>query len=653
VTITFPSSLRLNDTEWLETDGYGGYSSGRALLIPQRRYHNLLTIAESPPSGRVVLLSALEAYCVTPSGRFPLSSFLYPQGVKHPQGSLFLTDFSLTPWPLYTFHTSDRCLIQQNIVFIKRAQVLLVRWTLVSSPYRENDCYIESRPLLSGSSHHHLPRASQDKEWSSLIEGKVITWLNQTTCDLQCESAGTYHNSSQWHYRVSLAEEQRRGYDFEQDLFSPGIITVPLSPHGTLCFTSSVHRRRATEPFRFQDEETCSALLDEEAEHRVKRSLLHRACESFVVRKDEDSSSLSIVAGYPWFTDWGRDTCIAIRGLCGSTKEYCKAHKVLTAWGETLSDGMIPNVFPDGHSNVLYNSVDASLWYCIAVFDLMKRDHTTPDTTKKFYLDIVNQIIASYSRGTRFRIRLDSDGLLAHGLTGTQLTWMDAKYGETVFTPRIGKAVEIQCLWLNVLFLASEFDASFSAMFESGKKSFLKRFWDQSLGYLKDIVDTPHKNYEEENALRPNQIFAVGGLPLVIVPNDIASLIVSSIESTLMTPHGVRTLTPFSPSYRGFYEGNQFERDSAYHQGTGWIWLLGPFIEAWVRVHGTTAEKKAEAYEKFLKPLIEFAQLNGGYLPELCDGTHPHAFKGAPFQAWSLAEVMRVGVDVLGLDFST
>jgi predicted glycogen debranching enzyme len=355
----------------------------------------------------------------------------------------------------------------------------------------------------------------------------------------------------------------------------------------------------------------------------------------------------TIVAGYPWFTDWGRDTFIALRGLCLATGRLDEAGSILVEWAGAVSEGMLPNFFPDGKLAPEFNSVDASLWYLIAVAEYMQArvaaGRRIAGKERATLQEAFGSILTGYARGTRYRIHADEDGLLAAGQPGVQLTWMDAKVGDWVVTPRIGKPVEIQALWINALKIASSFSDQFRDLLEKATESFARRFWNGEAGCLYDVVDADHEPGKVDASMRPNQIFAVGGLPFALVEGERARSIVDAVEAKLWTPLGLRSLSPDDPSYRGRYEGGPGERDGAYHQGTVWPFLAGAFVDAWLKVHGGTDTARQEARAKFLSPLREHLDEAGlGHVSEIADGDAPHTPRGCPFQAWSVGELLRI-----------
>jgi predicted glycogen debranching enzyme len=349
----------------------------------------------------------------------------------------------------------------------------------------------------------------------------------------------------------------------------------------------------------------------------------------------------TIIAGYPWFTDWGRDTFITLRGFMTLQGGLDLARDILVAWAPTVSQGMVPNRFPDAGEQPEYNAVDASLWYVVAAHEFLSAAQGLAAADVQLLHDAIDQIVAGYRAGTRFGIRMDDDGLIAAGVPGVQLTWMDAKIGDWVVTPRIGKPVEIQALWLNALRVAATRSPELHVLADRALASFRARFWND--GSLFDVVDVDHARGRNDPSLRPNQIFAAGGLPATLLEPDQASRVIETVEQRLLTPMGLRSLAPNDPAYRGRCEGGVRERDGAYHQGTVWPWLLGPFVEAWLRQRGFAPEARHEADRRFLAPLRAHLGVAGiGHISEIADGDPPHTPRGCPFQAWSLGELLRL-----------
>jgi predicted glycogen debranching enzyme len=325
-----------------------------------------------------------------------------------------------------------------------------------------------------------------------------------------------------------------------------------------------------------------------ELETRKQTSdVLERAAQAYIVKRGEGKS---IIAGYPWFGDWGRDTFIALRGLCLARGDFETARSILCEWAGAVSEGMLPNRFSDSADEPPeYNSVDAALWFVVTARELLTQTSLDPASRQKLEHAIL-AIVSGYARGTRYGIAADADGLLSAGVPGVQLTWMDAKVGDWVVTPRRGKPVEIQALWLTALAQAAELESAFEEPNTRARAAFARRFWNPKRGMLFDVVDVEHVPGAVEAACRPNQIFAAGGLPVSLLSPEQARSVVDAVERELYTPLGLRSLEPHHPDYHAHYTGGVLERDGAYHQGTVWPWLLGGFVEAWVKVRGNTAD---------------------------------------------------------------
>jgi len=386
------------------------------------------------------------------------------------------------------------------------------------------------------------------------------------------------------------------------------------------------------------------ARPEERRRREAFRTPLDRAADAYLVTR---GSGRTIVAGYPWFTDWGRDTFIAIRGLCLAMGRLDEARDILVEWAGAVSEGMLPNRFPDGGETPEFNSVDASLWYVIGVHELLQMDRgrikVLTSGQRRALEAAVQQIVHGYAAGTRYGIRMDADGLLSAGVPGVQLTWMDARVGDRVITPRVGKPVEIQALWLNALGIASRLEPAWMEALDRGRASFDDRFWNRDLERLADVVDVHHVPGTRDDTCRPNQILAVGGLPLALIEGERARLVVEAVERQLLTPIGLRSLAPGEPGYAPHYQGDSSARDAVYHQGTVWPWLMGAFVDAWVQVRGNTSAARREARRRFVAPLVAHLQEAGlGHVSEIADAEAPFAPKGCPFQAWSLGELLRL-----------
>ncbi len=624
--------------EWLETDGLGGFASGTVSGPRTRRYHALLLAAATPPTGRVVLVNGLEAWLETPDGVAPLSSQRYAPGVTHPDGASRIASFARTPWPTWRFRIGELEL-EHELVVPRGAPAVLATWRLVTAAPGVTLCV---RPLFSGRDYHALHHENPAFAFEPLVcSGERLVFAPYPGVPaVELLANASYAHAPEWYRRFEYEQERARGLDSLEDLASPGELRFDLSARPAALLLGV----EGALPGTGEALARASQLQREERERRARfASPLHRAADQYLVKR---GAGLTIVAGYPWFTDWGRDTFIALRGLCLAAGRIDDAAAILSEWAGSVSQGMLPNRFPDAGESPEYNSVDASLWYAVAVGELLARHKSLRGAAR--LRAAVEAILDGHVAGTRFGIRADSDGLLAAGAPGVQLTWMDARVGDRVVTPRSGKPVEIQALWLNALAVASRWAPRFAPVLDRGLKLFGARFWNEDAGALFDVVDVDHEPGTSDSSFRPNQILAVGGLPLSLLEGERARRVVDEVESRLWTPFGLRSLAPGSPGYAPRFEGGPAERDSAYHQGTAWPWLAGAFVEAWVRVRGSTRAAKREARERFLPQLEAQLEVAGlGHVCEVADAESPQRPAGCFFQAWSLGEVIRLREEVL------
>lgn len=630
--------------EWLETDGLGGFATGTVGGIRTRRYHALLNSATTPPTGRFTLVNGVEVSVTTPAGDFPLTSERYVGQVVAPDGFKFVETFDTEPWPTWRYRLPDGTIIEHELFMPHGQPSVVMSWRLVSGAGKTRLCV---RPLISGRDYHALHHENGTYRFDAEQHGATIRWRPYNGVPaIHAVTNGNYVHRPLWYRHFLYQEEWLRGFDATEDLASPGTFDFDLSSgEAQVVLTAHTDEPIQHRPF--------AALRATEAKRRsAMPSPLHRAADQYLVRRD---GGKTIIAGYPWFADWGRDTFISLRGLCLATQRLEDAKQILLSWTAHVSAGMLPNRFPDVGSEPEYNSVDASLWFVICVCEFLKAagaaELHVAQHDRCQLLAAVDAILTGYAAGTRHGIKLDVDGLLSAGEPGVQLTWMDARIGDHVVTPRIGKPVELQALWLNATWLASSHFPRWEAVGARGAASFRARFWNQSGRYLHDVVDDHHRPGVNDDRFRPNQIFAVGGLPLMLIGLDQVREIVDAVEKRLWTPLGLRSLAPTENGYCPRYIGGPSERDAAYHQGTVWPWLIGAFVEAWVRVRGSTDTARREARHRFVDPILKHLDQAGlGHVSEIADGEAPHMPRGCPFQAWSIAELLRLEQNVLATE---
>ncbi len=666
------------DAEWLEPDGRGGFASGTVGGERTRRYHALLLPATRPPVGRMVLVNGLEVALETDAGKFPLSTQRYPGGadgqdVMSPRGLDFLVDFQLDPWPRWTYQFPDGTRIEHEIFVHQPTALTALAWRWLNAPRVPGRCRLEVRPLFSVRDYHalhHENAAFRFEPVSVEAEGRSVLWQPYAGVPgVRAWSSGPYRQETRWYRRFLYAQERARGMDDLEDLAAPGAFTFDLGRDGNrAALLLGVAEGAVTAPplpAPVPTTANAARLLpalreDEQRRRAILRDPLRRAGEAFLVT---GGRGRTILAGYPWFTDWGRDTFISLRGLCLAPGNLEGARDILLPWAGTVSEGMLPNRFPDGGEPPEYNSVDAALWFVVAAHEFLALaapplggqaglERWSRDQLHLFRT--CEAILDGYAAGTRHGIRLDpDDGLLFSGVGAPDvaLTWMDARVDGQPITPRAGKAVEIQALWLNAVYLMAANSPRWRALLEQGCASFARKFWNPARGCLFDVIDVDGAPGRNDPSLRPNQIFAVGGLGLALLPAEQARAVVACRGQPCQKQPstGLRTLARGEPGYAPRYEGNPSQRDRAYHQGTVWPWLLGPFVEAWVRVRGDDKAARADARKRFVDPLLaglrESAGLN--HLPEITDAEPPYTPKGCPFQAWSMGELTRLALGVL------
>ena len=654
---TINRPLSTDSREWLVADGLGGYAMGCADGIRTRRYHAFLIAAAPRDERRFALVNDIELWVDTPSGAVALSSHRYLPNVIHPEGASRLAGFEAEPWPVWRYDIGDGLTIVQQIFAPRstgRAAMVLL-WRLIRGSGVTSAVSLRARPMLSGRDFHSLHRQNPDFRFIPEQLGKE-TWLwrpYEGVPPIMLHANGSYHHDPLWFHNFSYAEEHARGLDHIEDLASPGEFSWAL---GSAAGGDAV--LMLTVPEEWGGYETagnvaaeCQALANSErARIGAFKSRLQHSGDEYLVRRGERDT---IIAGYPWFTDWGRDTFIALRGLCLETGRLDEAERILLSWCDALSEGMMPNIFPSGGSQPRYNSVDASLWFVIAAQAFhdasIRRGRWLEPAVPKRLTDASQEILEAYARGTRYGIHMDADALLAAGEPGVALTWMDAVVEETPVTPRMGKPVEIQALWVNALVIGSRWNERWGDLAEEASESFAERFWNAYRGCLYDVVDVDHVPGRTDDRLRPNQVLAVGGLRIALLAGEQARSVVDVVERELWTPLGLRTLARDEPEYATACVGSLADRDRAYHNGPAWPWLMGPFVDAWVRSRATGGGPwaikavKAEARRRFLGGLARHLDTAGiGHVSEMADAEEPWTPRGCPFQAWSVAEMLRL-----------
>jgi predicted glycogen debranching enzyme len=624
--------------EWLETDGLGGFASGTTSGIRTRRYHALLIAAQTPPTGRMALVNGFEAWLEIDGQSTALSSQHYAPDLIHPDGAGRIEAFAHEPWPRWTYRVGE-LRIEHELFVVAGTPLVALAWRIRSMAELPREARLHVRPLLSGRDYHALHHENSAFAFAPEEAGSGWTWRPYPGVPgVRVRANASYRHDPTWYRNFCYAEERARGLDFAEDLAAPGVFTFDLAAGAAVMLFGAERAGTSLGGADRPPEVLYEALRNAEERRRESfASPLLRAADAYVVRR---GAGRTLVAGYPWFTDWGRDTFIALRGICLATGRFDLAGEILLEWAGAVSDGMLPNRFADLGDAPEFNAVDASLWYAVAVGEYLQLAQPAPGVRRRLE-GAVRAILDGYAKGTRYRIHADDDGLIAAGEPGVQLTWMDARVDGREVTPRIGKPVEVQALWINALRLAG--DEGWTRLAERAAASFRDRFWNEGAGCLYDVVDVDHAPGRVDPSLRPNQILAVGGLPTPLFDGERARRVVDIVEHHLWTPLGLRSLAPSEAGYRAQYRGGPAERDGAYHQGIAWPWLSGAFVDAWLRARGGTPAARREARDRFAAPLLAHRHVAGlGHVSEIADAEQPYAPRGCPFQAWSIGELIRI-----------
>ena len=632
--------------EWLETNGIGGFASATITGCHTRRYHGLLVAATKPPVGRFVLLSKLEETLIVDDRRIELSTNRYP-GVVHPQGFRLLKQFRLDPFPTFTFE-ADGIKIEKTVFMAQGENTTVVEYRALGVNPATN-LRLQLRPLIAFRDYHSLTHENGAINGASQTEPGLISFSpypGLPTLYL-ASNAVSSESSSDWYRHFEYDAERERGLDFTEDLFNPCVLEFDLNAEPSAIIIASTEPRNVSLAKEYRQNEIArrqgNAMRSPVPDDFV--ILLTAAADQYIVSRGDEKS---VIAGYHWFSDWGRDTMISLPGLTLPTGRFDVARGILRTFARSVDQGMLPNRFPDAGETPEYNTVDATLWFFEAVRAYLAYTDDLAFVKDELY-SVLTDIIAWHVRGTRFGIKLDASGLLNSGEAGVQLTWMDAKVGDWVVTPRRGKPVEIQALWYNALCTMEELAVRlgdeagrkrYNSMAALTKWSFNRLLWNEKGGYLYDVAN----GAPPDAAIRPNQIFAVS-LPHSMLSPERAKQVVDIVQRHLLTPYGLRSLAPSDPQYRGRYTGDGRSRDGAYHQGTVWPWLMGPFITAYLKLNGRSEAALRQA-QQWLTPLKQHLSEAGlGHISEIFEGDAPHRPVGCVAQAWSVAEILRAAVE--------
>ncbi len=654
--------------EWLEANGIGGYACSTVIGCNTRRYHALLCAATAPPLGRMVLVNKADETLDIGERHVELGCNQFP-GTIHPNGYHYLESFETFPLPRWIyrvpgFENAPDVVLEKTLWMPHGENRTCIRYVLREGP----EISLSLRPYVTGRDYHHT--LSFNTHYNTSVEKlrengdghgtQLKMQPYEGSPPIIFTANGEFFGAGAWYYAFEYAVEMERGLDCHEDAWCPGAFVWKLKAGQSAEFCV------ATEPLSVEPKQdfACLSSLQNEIKRReaIKATFadlpeprreaagrLALAADQVIVQRQDRLHT--VLAGYPWFSDWGRDTMIALPGLCLTTKRFYEASSILLSFAKAASEGMIPNRFPDHGETPDYNTVDATLWFFHATAQYLQRSGDWKTVGTQIY-PVLRECIEWHIKGTRYGIQADeSDGLLHSGGGGTQLTWMDAKVGDWVVTPREGKAVEIQALWFNALRNMMEMadragDKEMKNLCgdwsRKVKKNFTEKFWNADENCLFDYIN----GHYQDGAIRPNQIFVVS-LPHRLLTTELEKRVVACVQRELLTPHGLRSLSPRDSRYRPIYIGDQWQRDGSYHQGTVWGWPIGGFLEAYLKVnrHSATAKKQASAW---LQPLIDHLdEACLGSISEIFDGDPPFTPRGCFAQAWSISEVLRILVEEL------
>ncbi len=635
--------------EWIVTNGIGGYGSGTIAGSMTRGYHGLMVASLHPPIDRKLMLTKLDEVLTYRTTNYDLTTNRWASGSIAPEGYRNIESFTLEGTiPCWRYACAD-AIFEKRIWMEYGKNTTYVSYTLVAA---EEPVSLKVSALINNRTFHNTGQYPWPVNVDTVPDGVKITTQDTNTLPLIIKMQGaTIASKNEVYNDFQLPVEVTRGLNSHDSHIHAADFEVTIRPGQTILFLGTVEENMDFDKESYENEKKREkAVLNQWQKLRKNKKKeqpgwiqqLVLAADQFVVNRsttDTATSGKSIIAGYHWFGDWGRDTMISLPGLALSTGRSKDAGPILETFSLYIDQGMLPNRFPDGSDTPEYNTIDATLWFFQAIRTYYETTEDKDLLSRLF--PKLQEIIDWHVKGTRYNIQMDpNDHLLRGGQEGVQLTWMDAKVGDKVITPRIGKPIEVNALWYNalkamVLFadILGESSDEYVSMAAATKKGF-ERFWNNEKDYCFDVLDGPNGH---EAVLRPNQLFAVS-LPESPLSKEQQKKVVDICSETLLTSHGLRSLAEFESEYIGIYTGNQYQRDSSYHQGTVWAWLIGPFIHAHLKVY-----KNATAVQRFLDPFEDHLLGVGlGTISEIFDGDAPFTPKGCIAQAWSVGQILQV-----------
>jgi len=621
------------DRELLRANRAGSYASSTIINCNTRKYHGML-VAPQPgiDNENHVLLSCLDESVIQMDAEFNLGIHNYPGGIYNPKGHRYIVDFETEPIPRQTYKVGG-VLLTKEMIFSSSEDRMIIKYTLEDA---HSPTKLRLKPFLAFRNVHQLSHENifADKKYEKVPNGiKVRMYQGYTDLFMQLSIKNEYTHVPTWYYNIEYRKEMERGYDFQEDLYVPGFFEVEIKKGESVYFQAGT---KEINPISLK--RAFSAELSKRIPRNNFENCLINSAQQFIVKR---GNKTEITAGFPWFGRWGRDTFIALPGLTLLTGDFKTCKGVIDTMIADLNGPLFPNVGSGNSSS--YNSVDASLWFFWALqqyADFSKsKKHIWQEYGKKMKL-----ILDGYRKGTLYNIQMQENGLLYAGEPGKALTWMDAIVHGKPVTPRVGLAVEVNALWYNAIMFCLEvakladdraFVNKWTKIAEQIPPAFINTFWNEEKGFLADYVDGEYKDW----SVRPNMVF-VASLPFSPVDEEIRKQVLSIVKRELLTPRGLRTLTPKNPAYKGGYSGNQADRDLAYHQGTAWPWLLGHFAEGYLKLHGRSGLSFIKSLYKGFEPVM--TEHGIGTISEIYEGDPPHIARGAISQAWSVAELLRI-----------
>jgi predicted glycogen debranching enzyme len=620
--------------EFIRSNRAGSYSSSTIIGCNTRKYHGLLVCPIDEIDGeKHVMLSNLDLTVIQHDAEFNLGIHKYPGEIYYPRGHKYVRDFEIEKVPLIRYRVGGVIVSKESVLITNEEQIIL-KYTLEDA---HSPTIFRFKPFLAFRNFHSLSKANMfvNSRVENIPNGiRTRIYNGYPALHIQFSKKVEFLNSPDWNYNIEYAEEQARGYDYSEDLFVPGYFELPMKKGESVYISASL---KANSP------EKLSKIFTKEISSRIPRdsfkNCLINAAQQFIVKRDKKTE---ITAGFHWFGTWGRDTFISLPGLTLAINDEKTFKAVIETMVGRMQDGLFPNTGSD--TNPAFNSVDAPLWFYWSLQQYAKYN-SDPLSIWEKYSKPMKSILEAYRKGIAFNIKMQENGLIWAGESGHAVTWMDAVVNGKPVTPRIGYPVEINALWYNAIQFSLELarlgkDSNFISQWKNIpgliEKNFIEMFWDESKGYLADYVDLEKKDW----SVRPNQIIAAS-LEYSPISDDIKRSVIEVVKNELLTPRGLRTLSPNDTRYEGIYEGNQEKRDSSYHQGTAWPWLLHSFCLAYLKIYKKTGISFIkEIYNGFEQVMTEYGI---GTISEIYDGNPPHQARGAISQAWSVAAVLQIG----------